>query len=311
MDHICYGAVITLKHEAYPAFLYSELAQYVHAGTSGQQMVGAVPDETTNCHWLLKPAHAIDPTMLSGRPIHAGDVVRLEHIPTKRNLHTHNDRPAPSCGFDQKEVTCYGENGHGNSDDNWIVELPSGGSDWLTGQSVRLVNQAILAALHSHDRKFTIASSSFQEVTGHPNGRRDTNDFWNASICPESARSSKSNQGDWRAWARDGLSIISSLCSITGVTLLWVHSIVGSVRLVEIITYTVALVGSLAIMLLAAGCESLARKMLSALGNHVVWGSRLLLIIAAPIAGGFAWVAIVKTVRELLHLVFNVVGGSP
>lgn len=121
MDNISYGSVIVLRHEISPAFLFSNDHHYSHPGCSEQQIVAGLANETAECLWLVKPAHGIDPALLAGLPIRPGDIVRLEHISTRRNLHTHGDRPAPT-NRDQLEVTCYGENGVGNADDTQANE---------------------------------------------------------------------------------------------------------------------------------------------------------------------------------------------
>jgi hypothetical protein len=308
MDNIFYGAVIVLRHEESPAFLFSDELHYTHPGCTDQQMVACVSDETSNCHWLVKPGHGIDPALLAGMPIKPGDVIRLEHVPTRRNLHTHADHFAPT-NRDQTEVTCYGENGIGNGDDNWIVELPGGGLIWLADQRVRLVNQSIGAALHSHGATFVLGTTTFQEVTGHPKGRRDENDYWFASIRTASTQSllAKNRRSNLNDWAKDWLSIIASVCSITGVTLLGLHEVVSAITFERVITFGLASMSALGVMLLAVGCVSTLRKYLSALGNHVVWASRVLAWIFAFIAGWITWLAIVQLVRVLLEETVKVV----
>jgi len=302
MENIFYGAVIVLRHEQFPAFLYSDRRYYSHPGCSDQQLVAAVTTENSDCYWLLKPANAIDPAAVRGDPIRPGDVVRLEHVPTKRNLHTHGDKPAPSTRS-QKEVTCYGENGLGNNDDNWIVELPGGGTAWLTGQRVRLVNQSILAALHSHEITFINAGETFQEVTGHPDGHRDQNDYWNAFIRtspPENALT-KAHLWEWRDWTKDSLSIISSACSITGITLLWLHATIGNVPFKLAIPFGLAWAGTFVIFLLVIGSASISQRLFLARGLHIVWAVRVLSWLLSILLGWLVWIGIFKLVLVLMN----------
>lgn len=53
-----------------------------------------------------------------------GDLVRLEHKATKRNLHSHN-QPAPIAKR-HFQVTGYGENGTGDANDVWRLEIVGG-----------------------------------------------------------------------------------------------------------------------------------------------------------------------------------------
>jgi hypothetical protein len=51
-------------------------------------------------------------TVLLGQPVRGGDHVRLEHIKTRKNLHSHNVRAHQTGGpGDQHEVSCF-EHGH-------------------------------------------------------------------------------------------------------------------------------------------------------------------------------------------------------
>ncbi len=66
-----------------------------------------------------------------------GDLVRLEHVVTGRNIHTHQE-PAP-VSKKMYQVTGYGEKGQGDANDVWRVEI-LGGSD---GELVQTVTSKI------------------------------------------------------------------------------------------------------------------------------------------------------------------------
>jgi hypothetical protein len=101
-------------------------------------------------------------------------VVRLEHVLTKRNLHSHGGIPSPITK--QQEVTCFGTNGVGDGNDNWRVEV-EGGGQWAYGKRLRLIHVSTNHALHSHE-PFThpTYTAGQQEVTGFPG--RDDNDLF-------------------------------------------------------------------------------------------------------------------------------------
>lgn len=48
-----------------------------------------------------------------------GDTVRLEHVLTKKNLHSHKERSPLS---NNQEVSCYGLDGDGDEADDWVIE---------------------------------------------------------------------------------------------------------------------------------------------------------------------------------------------
>jgi dolichyl-phosphate-mannose--protein O-mannosyl transferase len=91
-------------------------------------------------------------------------------------LHSHASL-APITGKDgQHEITCFGENGKGDMNDNWRVETESRKA-LETNAPFRLVHTMRGYRLHSHggavDPQFTFGH---QEVTGYPG--TDENDLW-------------------------------------------------------------------------------------------------------------------------------------
>jgi hypothetical protein len=76
----------------------------------------------------------------------------------------------------QQEVTGFGVQGIGDTNDNWRVEAEGGGT-WEAGKRTRLIHVGTNRALHSH-RGFSHPdwTASQQEVTGFAG--RDDNDWW-------------------------------------------------------------------------------------------------------------------------------------
>lgn len=53
------------------------------------------------------------------QPIKCGDIIRLEHVATKKNLHSHRVS-SPLSG--KREISAYGDSkGEGDNGDNWLV----------------------------------------------------------------------------------------------------------------------------------------------------------------------------------------------
>jgi MIR domain len=171
-----YGTTLRLRHVETGYRLHSHLVAYSHPGSSGQQQVTCYAGADDNDLWRVKGPDGGPAALQAGQLVQHGDVVRLEHILTKRNLHSHSDVPSPVTG--QQEVTGFGNLGIGDGNDNWRVEV-DGGGQWA-GQQMRLIHLATNVALHSHNGfSHPVWTSGQQEVTGLSD--RDPRDLWFAS----------------------------------------------------------------------------------------------------------------------------------
>jgi dolichyl-phosphate-mannose--protein O-mannosyl transferase len=148
-QYITCGSVIKIKHKDTGYYLHSE-EKSLGSG-SGQQIVTFYNDAGTHdALWRLRPAnHHVDgkeyPEDVTScelaQPIACGTIVRLTHLSTNRNLHSHG---VESVLSHQQEVTGYGTgDGKGDGGDNWIVECvgTSQKQFWKRGASVRLFHQ--------------------------------------------------------------------------------------------------------------------------------------------------------------------------
>ena len=176
-----YGSTIVLGHWLTGAGLYSDTRTYRHTGTSGQQRILALDESDGNDYWHIKGPHSQPPGYRWGEPVRDGDVIRLEHVGSRRNLHSHAGIPSPATG--QQEVTCFGEQGSGDANDDWRVQIEGGGT-WVAGKRIRLIHVPTNHALHSHLHFYIHedvyeeagALTSLQEVTAFSS--RDDNDRW-------------------------------------------------------------------------------------------------------------------------------------
>lgn len=172
-----YGATVKLRHAVTGNALHSHLLVYGHPGTSGQQQVTCYAGNDDNDLWRMKGPDGQPDDFRFGQRAQHGDVIRLEHVLTTRNLHSHNGFPSPVTG--QQEVTCFGESSIGDGNDNWRVEI-DGGGQWNAERQVRLIHIGTDHALHSHAGfSHPVWTVGQQEVTGFPG--RDINDLWSAS----------------------------------------------------------------------------------------------------------------------------------
>jgi hypothetical protein len=171
---IRYGMRIRLRHESTQRFLKSLGKNYSHSDSSLQQMVVTAIEADDSTTWLVKPMSDHPSLNRTNEVVKNKDLLRLEHVATRRNLHSHG-HPAP-INRDQQEVSAFGIAGEGDANDEWTLEAQS--EVWLAGAPVRLVHRATRKNLHSHSSTHPVFSDGFQEVTCYSG--RDANDLWSA-----------------------------------------------------------------------------------------------------------------------------------
>jgi hypothetical protein len=170
-----FGTTLRLQHINSTCNLHSHPFPYTHPGTTGQQQVTCFAGSDSNDMWRVKDRNGLPEESRLGMAVVNGDVVRLQHVGTAANLHSHAGWPSPLTN--QQEVTCYGQSGIGDGNDDWRVEIADGGP-WVSGAQVRLIHVLSNVALHSHAGWSSSALFGQQEVTGYAG--RDSNDLWSA-----------------------------------------------------------------------------------------------------------------------------------
>lgn len=158
---ISYGAPIKLKHRKTGQVLHSHEINYM--GGSRQQEVTCYGGRDDNDWWIVKGPDGEGINAEIGTPVLSNDVIRLEHLATSRNLHSHEGPYSPSSN--QGEVTAYGTNGKGDNNDNWtlIIHNQGSGHPWHSTHFVKFIHVGTNRALHSHKGHKT--ASEQQEVT--------------------------------------------------------------------------------------------------------------------------------------------------
>ncbi|CAM9349133.1 unnamed protein product [Choristocarpus tenellus] len=128
------GSATKLRHVQSKYHLHSHGINW--GSGSGQQSVTAHGSEDDQGGlWLVKEAEGALPCE-AGEPIKCGSFVRLEHVLTGKNLHSHFFTSPLSR---QQEVSCFGESGEGDTGDTWVVECTRSSDEaWVRGGQVRL-----------------------------------------------------------------------------------------------------------------------------------------------------------------------------
>ena len=116
-DAVTCGSVIKLIHQDSGYMVHSHPIAW--GSGSGQQSVTSTQTSSdAGSLWIVKDSTTSAIACEIGEPIKCNDKVRLEHSQTGKNLHSHLFRAALSGN---QEVSAFGENGNGDTGDNWIV----------------------------------------------------------------------------------------------------------------------------------------------------------------------------------------------
>jgi len=119
---IAFGSKITLKNMGWGGGLLHSHVQTFPVG-SNQQQVTCYHYKDNNNEWTVLPRWDEPEYNPNGemRYLKDGDVIRLRHGPTTRNLHSHMI-VAPMSKLNY-EVSCYGNETIGDNHDYWQVEV--------------------------------------------------------------------------------------------------------------------------------------------------------------------------------------------
>ncbi|KAG6899453.1 hypothetical protein C0993_010235 [Termitomyces sp. T159_Od127] len=119
---VAYGSKITLKNMGWGGGLLHSHVQTYPVG-SNQQQVTCYHYKDENNDWIILPLWEEPEYNPNGelRFLKDGDVIRLQHAPTSRNLHSHTIlAPITKLNY---EVSCYGNSTIGDVGDYWQVEV--------------------------------------------------------------------------------------------------------------------------------------------------------------------------------------------
>lgn len=118
-----------------------------------------------------------------GHPIKCGEVIRLEHAETKKNLHSHLFR-APLSG--NQEVSGFGDHSNGDTGDNWQIVCETNTVYWERNKPFTL--------MHVDTKKYLSTSEAFKfnhqncgggcpildQTEVSASGKKDVNAKWQA-----------------------------------------------------------------------------------------------------------------------------------
>eukprot|EP00730_Choanoeca_flexa_P014094 TRINITY_DN6033_c0_g1_i1.p1 TRINITY_DN6033_c0_g1~~TRINITY_DN6033_c0_g1_i1.p1 ORF type:complete len:773 (+),score=123.18 TRINITY_DN6033_c0_g1_i1:81-2321(+) len=187
--YLGYGSVVTIKHAQYAgALLHSHPHLFPKEYGQQQQVTGYLHKDDNN-KWIIKAAHLLsdqhdDYSLYNGSQLlRSGNRIRLEHMLTRRNLHSHPIVAA--LNKHHYQVTAYGADGVGDVNDEFTIVKDGGQDGDLISPVVdkfRLVHGRPgidrLCALHSDGRNLPEWGFQQVEITCNPQ-LNDPNTLWN------------------------------------------------------------------------------------------------------------------------------------
>lgn len=158
-EYVTCGSALKLLNTASNVRLHSHDVKY--GSGSGQQSVTAVDaSDDHNSYWRIRGQTGSDCTR--GVPVKCGQTVRLSHVMTGKNLHSHHFQSPLSHNL---EVSAFGEGGEGDDGDNWVVLCS--GSFWQRDEKIRLRHVVTNYYLHVSGDTYGRPIHGQKEVSGY------------------------------------------------------------------------------------------------------------------------------------------------
>ncbi|KAJ3283856.1 hypothetical protein HK104_010186 [Borealophlyctis nickersoniae] len=182
LKDVAYGSKVYLRHHATNGgYLHSHKSTYPTG--SKQQQITLYPFRDENSAFIiLPPLQYVNETMIvttvtEFQRVKHGDIVRLEHGPTGKRLHSHDHKAPVSDNDNHFEASGYGAPGFtGDTNDHWRVEIldykPEKPHLEAIYTKFRLIHQNQGCSLFSHAVKLPEWGFGQQEVTCAKNGKK-------------------------------------------------------------------------------------------------------------------------------------------
>eukprot|EP00118_Oscarella_pearsei_P024821 m.306875 g.306875 ORF g.306875 m.306875 type:complete len:204 (+) comp41662_c0_seq1:70-681(+) len=110
------GSVLKLLHIQTNVRLHSHEVRY-GSGSGQQSVTGVSQSDDANSYWVVKGTE--EKPCRRGEAVKCGATIRLNHLNTRLNLHSHLFQSPLS---NHQEVSAFGENGVGDTGDFWLLQ---------------------------------------------------------------------------------------------------------------------------------------------------------------------------------------------
>ena len=166
--YVTCGSILKLYNQRQGARLHSHDVKY-GSGSGQQSVTGSSSPDDHNSYWIIRGKHG--ERCDRGNIVKCGDKIRLQHLSTKRNLHSHYFQ---SPITHQQEVSAFGEGGDGDTGDNWEVRCSS--RYWNRKDKVRFQHEDTGLYLHICSEQFGRPIAGQHEICGKNN--EENNNLW-------------------------------------------------------------------------------------------------------------------------------------
>ncbi|XP_055217049.2 protein O-mannosyl-transferase 2 isoform X7 [Gorilla gorilla gorilla] len=181
---LAYGSVITVKNLRMAiGYLHSHRHLYPEGIGARQQQVTTYLHKDYNNLWIIKKHNTNSDPLDPSFPVEFvrhGDIIRLEHKETSRNLHSHyHEAPMTRKHY---QVTGYGINGTGDSNDFWRIEVVNrkfGNRIKVLRSRIRFIHLVTGCVLGSSGKVLPKWGWEQLEVTCTPYLKETLNSIWN------------------------------------------------------------------------------------------------------------------------------------
>ncbi|KAG7254880.1 hypothetical protein CRUP_006915 [Coryphaenoides rupestris] len=164
------GSLVKLLNTRHNVRLHSHDVKY-GSGSGQQSVTGVESADDANSYWRIRgPAGGACPR---GAAVHCGQDIRITHMTTGRNLHTHHFTSPLSSN---QEVSAFGEAGEGDDLDVWSVQCD--GVFWEREVAVRFAHVGTQVYLSVTGEQYGHPIRGQREVHAMPSANH--NNWWRA-----------------------------------------------------------------------------------------------------------------------------------
>ncbi|XP_077317763.1 stromal cell-derived factor 2-like protein 1 [Lithobates pipiens] len=167
-EYVTCGSVVKLLNTRHNVRLHSHDVKY-GSGSGQQSVTGVESSDDANSYWRIRGK--VNDDCPRGEPIKCGQTIRLTHVNTGKNLHSHHFSSPLS---NNQEVSAFGENGEGDDLDTWTVQC--GDSVWEREDSVRFKHVGTSAYLTVTGEQYSHPIRGQREVHGMTNA--NAHNYW-------------------------------------------------------------------------------------------------------------------------------------
>ncbi|XP_033904365.3 stromal cell-derived factor 2-like [Acipenser ruthenus] len=162
------GSVVKLLNSRHNVRLHSHDVRY-GSGSGQQSVTGVTTVDDSNSYWTVRGKS--NTVCQRGAAVKCGQTIRLTHVNTGRNLHSHRFSSPLSSN---QEVSAFGDEGEGDLLDDWTVLCA--GEVWEREEAVRLRHTATDALLSVTGEQYGRPINGQREVHAMPQASQ--HNFW-------------------------------------------------------------------------------------------------------------------------------------